>query len=510
MPGHPFARLTRKARLQARLLGLRRSLRHPFRPDRLRTDRPGPGNLLLVGIDTLRADHLGCHGYGGGPVSPHLDRLAGGGTLFLDATSAAPWTLPSFSSALTGVMPGLHGGFLTGEIRNMDTQPPHRLNPEIVTLAAHLRRQGYTTAAFYSNQFFAFGLAESFDEHHYHNLAAEDLAAVAREWIRTHADGPFFCFILFNDPHEPTTPRAEDLAPFWPRAKNQGASDDPAFLEGMARWGEEPHLGRMANPTAPENAAVLAAKLAIYDATIHQVDRAIGDLQAQLESWGLAGSTLVSVFSDHGEEFLDHAEFSRFWDHDPRPIHGIGHGHTQFQELLHVPWLAWGPGVPAGVRRREPVSLCDLAPTLLEWLGLPPLEQPSLVGRLSKAAAEMTPLLVGHSQAYPAAPDGGMERTLLAEAIAFGPDLVMVRRGRWKLIATRAGRVLALFDLLGGPEESQDVQEENPGMVAELTRVLTSWRESGTGAGGEGAAEGTWDDMDDEIRQRLRDLGYSD
>ncbi|PID81089.1 hypothetical protein CSB20_04160, partial [bacterium DOLZORAL124_64_63] len=404
---------------------MRRALGRPFRPDRLRARRTGPANLLLIGIDTLRADHLGCYGYGGGPVSPHLDRLVQGGTLFQDVTAPAPWTLPSFSSALTGVMPGLHGAYLTGKTRNMDTQPPRRLNTDTVTLAAHLRRQGYRTAAFYSNQFFAFGLAESFDEHHYHNLAAEDLAAVAREWIRTHADGPFFCFILFNDPHEPTTPSRQDLAPFWPRALAAGAPDRTDFLEGVARWGAGPQLGRMEDPRLPANQAVLAAKLAVYDATIRQVDRAIGGLQAQLDTWGLGPGTLVSVFSDHGEEFLDHAEFSRLWNHDPRPIHGIGHGHTLFQELLHVPWLAWGPGVPAGSRHRGPVSLCDLSPTLLRWLGLPQMEQPALVGRLSvptpaSLPTELSRLLTGHpvdpASEPTSRPDHDKEPFILAEA----------------------------------------------------------------------------------------------
>ncbi len=158
MTGSAFDKLTRKPRLQARLLKMKRALGRPFRPDRIDSARPGPANLLLLGVDTLRADHLGFAGYAGGPTSPNLDRLAAQGTIFSDVCAPAPWTLPSFTSALTGVMPGLHGGFLSGETRNMDTQPPGRLNEGIVTLAAHLKRQGYRTAAFYSNQFFAFGL----------------------------------------------------------------------------------------------------------------------------------------------------------------------------------------------------------------------------------------------------------------------------------------------------------------------------------------------------------------
>ncbi|MBU2500114.1 sulfatase, partial [bacterium] len=363
MASDPFASLIRKQTWQAGLHSLSGRLARPWRPTRLDPGRTGPANLLLVGVDTLRADHLGLAGHGS-PTSPRLDGLAGRGTAFLDVTAPAPWTLPSFSSALTGLMPGLHGAYLAGAERNMDRQPPHRLDPQVVTLAAHLRRQGYRTAAFYSNQFFAFGLAESFDHHRYLNFPAQDLARTALDWMRRHGDRPFFCFVLFNDPHEPTTPAPADLDVFLPVA----GRPDPAFLRGLARWGEDPApaLGSGPWPPAEDVAAALALKLAVYDATIHQVDRAIGSLQDQLERWEMADRTLVSVFSDHGEEFLDHADFSRRWNHDPRGIHGIGHGHSLFREVLGVPWLAWGPGVPAGVRRREPASLLDLSPTLLD------------------------------------------------------------------------------------------------------------------------------------------------
>ncbi len=513
MPVNPFEKLTRKTRIKARLFRMKLALGRAFRPSRIVPERPGPANLLLLGIDTLRADHLGFGGYGGGPISPNLDRLAGGGTIFTEVTAPAPWTLPSFTSALTGVMPGLHGGVLSGEVRNMDQQPPGRLNDGIVTLAAHLKKLGYRTAAFYSNQFFAFGLAESFDHHEYQNLPAIDLAGMAQDWIRRHADQPFFCFVLFNDPHEPTTPTADDLAKFL----TEEELSHPEKLAAFARWGEPPHqhLGFLDDPDSPVSQNSVKTKLAIYDATIRGVDRVIGQIQEQLENWRLADSTLVSVFSDHGEEFLDHAEFARQWNHDPREIRGIGHGHSHFQELLHVPWAAWGPGVQAGVQCQEPISLCDLTPTVLDWLKLPPLQQPVLQTRLESLSGNLAGLLQGCSQAAdsPFSHLSGADennRIILAEAIAFGPDLVAIRQGHWKMIARRDGFVLALFDLQGDPDEKSDVQSSNSEVVVRLQGVLTLWQDSGTGADGGSSSDESWDDLDDTVRQRLRDLGYSD
>ncbi len=507
MSGGPFAKLNRKPLIQARLWDLKRTVFRPFQPNQIDSQRTGPANLLLFGIDTLRADHLGFGGFKGEKVSPNLDRLASGGTIFADTTAPAPWTLPSFTSALTGVMPGLHGAFLPGDLRNMDRQPPSRVDVNIITLASHLKSQGYRTAAFYSNQFFAFGLAESFDHHKYYNLPADDLAAMARDWIRQNADQPFFCFVLFNDPHEPTTPALDDLEHFLPEPGT------PEELVSFARWGtdEGRHLGHQPSPDSPETQKDLQTKLALYDATIRGVDRVIGDFQEQLQSWQLADSTLVSVFSDHGEEFLDHVDFARQWNHDPREIRGIGHGHTHFQELLHVPWAAWGPGVPRGVRRREAVSLCDLSPTLLGWLDLPPLVQPALQTRLRKISPEFAPLLQGHSLASQSS-TGELppDRIILSEAIAFGPDLVAVRQGRWKMIAWRDGRPLALFDLMSCPEEIYDVQNANPEVVTRFQSILSQWRESRTGAGKPDTPAGSWDNMEDTVRKRLRDLGYSD
>ncbi|MCP4572973.1 MAG: sulfatase-like hydrolase/transferase [bacterium] len=508
MAGDPFAPLTRTARWRARRGHWRRLLLRPFRPRRIRPDRHGPPDLLLMGVDTLRADHVGCLGCPS-PTTPRLDALADGGTVFTDVTAPAPWTLPSFAGALTGLMPGLHDAYLSGRVRNMDDQPPRRLAADAPTLAAHLRERGYRTAAFYSNQFFAFGLAESFDHHAYHNVAAEDLAAIALDWIGRHADRPYFCFVLFNDPHEPTTPPPGDLEPFLAGARTRGADDPESVLPHLARWGDPPlpHLGRVPVEGGPDLEAHLAVKLAVYAATVRQVDRSIGALQDRLQRWDLASRTVISVFADHGEEFRDHAAESAAWNHDPRGLVGVGHGHTQFQELLHVPWLAWGPGVPAGKRVEAPVSLCDLAPTLAGWLGageFAPTD--SAAGR---RAGAMKDALTGRSLAGGADQDSE-QRLLLAEALAYGPDVVALRRGAAKLIAHRDGRPLALYDLVVDPEEKNDLLPEKPAVLDELLADLAAWRESGCGAVGDDGGGPGWEDLDDTVRQRLKDLGYAE
>jgi arylsulfatase A-like enzyme len=490
----PFGPIVRKQRLQARMLRLQRALQRPLRPSRIAPRREGPPNLVLVGVDTLRRDHVT------ETLMPELLARASAGVDLADVTAPAPWTLPSFAGALTGLMPTLHGAGLHGDVRNMDRQPPERLASEATTLAAHLARHGYTTAAFYANQFFAFGLAESFGHHQYLNLPAGDMLAMAQDWIRRHADRPFCCFVLLNDPHEPTTPPpdllAQELAPL----------DLPApsihELRHLASWGDpdrpETHLGLCGWPL-PE-AARRARKLkgAVYRATVRQVDRALGRFAVGLDRMGLADRTLCTVFSDHGEEFCEHAAEAHGWNHDPRAVRAIGHGHTQFQELLHVPWLSWGAGAPAAGTHSRAVSLLDLAPTLTRWLGLEPLPRP-------KTALDG---LLGQTLDLAGAPDAP-ERVLLAEATAFGPDVVAVRRGRWKLIAHRDGRPLGLYDLAADPREQDDQQTVAPERLRELQDVLASWRDAAPRVTTpDGPAR--WTDMEDEVRQRLRDLGYGE
>jgi len=319
------------------------------------------------------------------------------------------------------------------------------------------------------------------------------------EWVRRHADRPFFCFVLANDPHEPTTPPPADLEPMLAALAEHDLRPSDAELRALAGWGGAAtggiHLGRTPLPLTAAAERVRQIKLAVYDATIHYVDRTIGHAAQQLAAWDLDANTVFTVFSDHGEEFLDHATEANTWNHDPRDLRAIGHGHTQFQELLHVPWLTVGPNVPAGVRRREPVSLCDFAPTMADWLGVEPFA-------LAPAPVEG---MVGRSLAGRSLAD----RILLAEALAYGPDLVAIRQRSWKLIATRAGDVFGLYDLATDPHEKSDLTAARPDIVRHLLAHLAAWRAVNPGDDASGSTN-SWGDVDAAVRQRLKDLGYTD
>lgn len=478
----PFAELTRRRRLAARRDRLVRALRRPFARTRLAPRREGPPNLLLLAVDTLRDDHVRDDG------TPALTALAREGIRFTQASSPAPWTLPAFASALTGMMPSLHGGGMNGGVRNMADTLPSRVHDSAGSLATHLAAQGYRTAAFTSNPFVQFGLAESFGEHLYRNHAARDVAGGALDWIRRHGDRPFCCFVLFNDPHEPTLPPRRLIE------RELSPTPDDAVLQTLARWGGEagvPHVGRATGPAAE---TALALKRGLYAAAVRSVDETVDAVLQQLGAWGLDDNTIVCLWSDHGEEFREHAAEAERWNHDPRNLRAIGHGHSQFEELLRVPWILRGPGIPQGAARSEPVSLCDLAPTLTDWLGLPPFPLPKVTGEG----------LLGRVLTREPNADAG-ERLLLAENIAYGPDLVAVRRGRWKLIAQRSpADALALYDLEADPGETLDRRNEQPGITASLVQRVEDWnREVRPDVDGQDG------DLDARILQGLKDLGYA-
>ncbi len=279
-------------------------------------DRP---NLILVTIDTLRADALGSYGASGSPT-PVLDAIAERGTRFARAYSPAPLTLPSHSSMMTGLQPPAHG------VRNNGA---YVLAEDAQTLAERLKDEGYDTAAFVSAAVLEkrFGLAQGFDHYDdatsggegafYAERSARDTNARVVEWVDGRGDAarPAFLWIHYFDPHAPYEPPAP-------------------FAERF--------------PDAP------------YTAEVAATDAALGELLEMLDTRGLLARSLLAVTADHGESLGEHGEDT--------------HALTLYDATQHVPLLIAGPTVPRGEVSERLASLVDLAPTLLALLGAPALE----------------------------------------------------------------------------------------------------------------------------------------
>jgi len=400
-------------------------------------EAPQPRNLLLISLDTLRADHLGCYGYQR-PTSPFLDRLASQGVLFEQAYATSPWTLPSHASLFTGLYPSQHG------VMTEDFALPS----DVTTLAEALRGRDLATAGFVSGIFLGprFGLGRGFEQYvaiptrGKSGGTATSLNATARvsagglAWLADQRGRPYFLFLHYFDIHSDYRPEPRFAALFG--EPYHGPVDGStrqlrAFLRGQISFDadDRSHL------------------VDLYDAEIRQLDQALEALFEALRERGALEQTVVVVTADHGEEFFDHG--------------GVFHGRTQYQEMLRVPLIIVGPGIPPGLRSDQPVSLVDLAPTLLTLLGAE--VPPDVSGR------DLAPLWQGGGA-------GWLERDLFAEANSTdegGSPQRAVLRGRWKLVLHEGGE-RELFDLGGDPRELVNRAGGESKRTADLASQLRS------------------------------------
>jgi arylsulfatase A-like enzyme len=427
---------------------------------------PAPrGNLILISVDTLRADHLGCYGYQR-PTSPNIDRLATGGVLFEHAEAQAPWTLPSHATMLTGLLPARHGMLDDGR----------RLPSGIPTLAESLQQAGFRTAGFVNVVHLApsFGFARGFDTYtvepthagQIQTVSAGRVGGAIQVWIDEHRDEPFFVFFHTFDVHTDYRP-AETF---------QKAFVGPyhGTLEGTSRALREASAGGRA--FGPDDIAHVRD---LYDAGIRQLDENLRGLLDFLDRSGLAKETFVVLTSDHGEEFGEHGRFL--------------HGHSLHDELLHVPLIIRGPGIPSGVRVPERVGLVDLVPTLQALLGVPPFAVSD--GR------DLAPLWRGTGDAAPRPVFAETDRhTRLRDST---PHLVSVTLGSHKLIRDLTHDRSTLYDLDADPGELDDRAAAEPATVARLQHWIDGYLVLRLG----GAPDRTL--TDDQLEQ-LRALGYAE
>ncbi len=322
-----------------------------------------PPNVLLVVLDTLRADHLSAHGYAR-QTTPHLDRFAAGAALFESAMSTACWTMPAHASMMTG--------------RYLYEHQTDRswLNERFPTLAEHLRDRGYATAAFVATAINAgtrTGLGRGFQRFQdyyanpidaarrtaygrairewlpalgmYGTLGRKDAARVSDEflvWLESRPTLPFFAFLNYMDVHDPYLP---------PPPYDRAFTDNPTRGD---RINSEIFGNRFRNPNALSPREI-ESEVAAYDGGLAYLDVQLGLLFDRLTELGLLDNTVVIVTSDHGEGFGGHGFF--------------GHTNSLYRELLHVPLILRYPRrVAAGTRVSCPVSLTALPATVLELL----------------------------------------------------------------------------------------------------------------------------------------------
>jgi arylsulfatase len=417
---------------------------------------------VLVSIDTLRADMLGCYGYAR-PTSPALDALAARGVLFERAFSPAPWTLPAHTSLLTGLQPSRHGVVSHGVA----------LAAGIPTLAEVLEARGFFTAGIVNSHNLGdrYGLHRGYASYDYvleqeRRVAPSQVEALALRWLERDPPEPFFLFLHFYDVHSDyrALPRYGRL---FARAYDGPVDGSTQQLRRVRRG--ELELG-------PGAAGRLAD---LYAAGIRQMDDGLARLLASLDEHGLLDDTLLVVTSDHGEEFLEHG--------------GVLHGRTQFDEVLRVPLVLSGPGLPRGRRVSEPVSLIDVLPTVLALLGVPAPED--LDG------LDLRPLWTGGASA------ALRDRAFFGEADHGNqPDdrTRSVRRGRFKLILDRPTGESRLYDLVADPRETRDVSAEHPVEAAALRRELDDHLERTTPR----TPPVPLPDLERDDVERLRALGY--
>jgi len=408
---------------------------------------PAAPNVLLISIDSLRADRVGIYG-NPRPTTPTLDRLARAGVTFDRALSPTSWTLPAHATILTGLAQHHHH---VVSVRD-------RLDDSIERLPDVFARQGYETVGFYSGPFLhpEFGFAKGFGA--YVSCQDERTARLQGEGERVTGHGdrtnpliekafvawlkrrtaerqaaPFFAFVHMWDVHYDYIPPEPYASMFDP--------DYHGPLDGHDIVGKGFPLD-----ASPRDVDHLRA---LYDGELRYTDDTIAHLLNELDARGLLESTLIVVTADHGDEFLEHR--------------GKGHQATVFEEVIHVPLivsaapaLATERGIEGGLRVGEPVSLVDLAPTVLELAGLPPLARAD--GR------SLAPLVAGRGL-----PEAPVYSVLYSDYIAF--RLVAMRQGTTKLIFASYGGRLDLYDLERDPGEHQPVALRRKAMPDKQLKV---------------------------------------
>lgn len=498
-------------------------------------------NIVLIVVDTLRADFVGC--YGGDVETPNIDALAAQGVRFENAYCSIPITLPSHSSLFTSTIPAFHGAHNNGDV----------LDPEFLTLAEMMSASNRRTGGVVSLGVLKskFGIAQGFEEYGDEfgptwYKTAEEVNEEVLSWLDSHGSKPFFLWVHYSDPHEPYAAPTRDyvdlriiqdgevvkvveanghtasipvvLPPGSTRLRLEradGSSERPIACRGwrivdasncdislVSGWDGGPQTNPQGstrsvlpavvdlNNSTGETVEGILRFLVLEETSIPEirqryieeveyVDDHIGKLLERLKSQGASENTMIVFTGDHGEGLGDHGH--------------VGHISQLYDSLVRVPLIFTHPGrLPAGVAVDAPVGLIDVVPTITDFLSLTPpdnVQGRSLLPVLSESGADSVPIVL---------------ETYRPQAPLDKKGLVM---NGLKYIATDGenGREEELFDLASDPGELRDLAADRPDDVASMREVLQRLLTEATSQG-MGPASGAG--LSEEERARLRALGY--
>ncbi len=425
-------------------------------PDAAGALRP---NVVLITIDTLRADALGL--YANRNQTPTIDGLGHEGVVFGNAHVQAPFTTASIASMFAAMYPSL---LKIGERAYFIPQ-------EQTLFAEKLAQAGYRTGAFSANYSLTegMGIYQGFAAvsvlHENASLpnTTNHLTSKAIEFLKADLESPFFLWVHYYDPHLPYDP------PQSYRTFKNHKSSLPQRMGGTQKR----------NHYYPPQALAYVKSLYLDD--VRFVDYHVGRLLDVLKEADVYDQTLVALTSDHGEEHYDHR--------------GFWHGHTMYQELLRVPLIMKGPGIPAKKWISSPVEIMDLFPTLEEILELPPVPSDQ-----SRQGVAFTKLIRKLSLSY-------AKPFLYAEHIFYGEPQRSIRVGNYKLIEWLVFPRFELYDVASDSKERRNLYWERPEVVEKLKETMAEVANKNERRI-HGLPDRSDPELEEEMRKRLRSLGY--
>ena len=432
---------------------------------------PGGNTVIVILVDTLRRDALGCYG-NPDPVSPHIDALAEEGVQFEHAVSTSGWTLPAIASLLSGTWPTLHGASGKGVILTP-------IRDELPTAAEVFKREGYRTFAVANAAFVSpmLGLDrgfEVFDHKYAYNWdirRADASVDAALAWLRETGSQSSFVFIHLFDPHVNYDP-----PPGYATKFTQGRNTPPVPLSHGACVALAGQGGKA--PPTPEDIAYVQN---VYHGEVNFVDAQIGRLMRALKDMGRYEQSTIVITADHGEEF---------WEHG-----GFEHGHTLYDELIAIPLVVKLPVSvrPAEQRVGAQVRIVDIMPTLFDLSGV---NAPATF-----LGESLVPYFNGEAHD---------DLVAFSESTLYGDDKLSWRTERYKYVVDvnpSARQRGELYDWRADPGEHNNLVETEPALAKELDAQLTTFFNEISGKS-RSMSQPEPKDLNPQIIESLESLGY--